>query len=123
LCENAIKLHAKYITLEKKEMRFCNEIVTLKNENENLLKDTNNLTSKIKSSMALEEENTKLKETIKDLTKTLAKFVNGKENLDMLLTINKSFIKISLLKNSSPILHSLRASLVEEIDILQIFFL
>jgi hypothetical protein len=85
LCENAIKLHAKYITLKMKEMRFCNEIVTLKNENENLLKDTNNLTSKIKSSMALEEENTKLKETIKDLTKTLAKFVNGKENLDMLL--------------------------------------
>jgi seryl-tRNA synthetase len=57
----------------------------LKNENENLLKDINNLTSKIKSSMALEEENTKLIETIKDLTKTLAKFVNGKENLDMIL--------------------------------------
>jgi len=57
----------------------------LKNENEILLEDINNLTSKTKSSMALEEENTKLKETIKDLTKTLAKFVNGKENLDMLL--------------------------------------
>jgi hypothetical protein len=57
----------------------------LKNENKNLLKDTNNLTSKIKSLMDLEEENTKLKEIIKDLTKTLAKFVNGKENLDMLL--------------------------------------
>jgi seryl-tRNA synthetase len=85
LCENTIKLHAIYITLEKKEMGFWNEIVTLKNENENLLKDINNLTSKIKSSMALEEENTKLKETIKDLTKVLAKFVNGKENLDMLL--------------------------------------
>jgi len=85
LCENAIKLHAKYITLKKKEMGFCNEIVTLKNENKNLLKDTNNLTSKIKSLMDLEEENTKLKEIIKDLTKTLAKFVNGKENLDMLL--------------------------------------
>jgi hypothetical protein len=60
LCENAIKLHAKYVTLKKKEMGLWNEIVTLKNENENLLKDTNNLTSKIKakSSMALEEENT-----------------------------------------------------------------
>jgi hypothetical protein len=66
-------------------MRLCNEIVTLKDKNENLLKDINNLTSKIKSSITLEEENTKLKETIKDLTKTLAKFVNGKENLDMLL--------------------------------------
>jgi hypothetical protein len=79
------ELHAKYITLKKKEMGFCNEIVTLKNENENLLKDINNITSKIKSSMTLKEENTKLKETIKDLTRTLAKFVNGKENLDMLL--------------------------------------
>jgi predicted RNase H-like nuclease (RuvC/YqgF family) len=85
LCENTIKLHAKYTTLKKKEMRLCNEIVTLKDKNENLLKDINNLTSKIKSSITLEEENTKLKETIKDLTKTLAKFVNGKENLDMLL--------------------------------------
>jgi hypothetical protein len=85
LCENTIKLHAIYITLEKKEMGFWNEIFTLKNENENLLKNTNNLTSKIKSSMALEEENNKLKETIKDLTKVVAKFVNGKENLDMLL--------------------------------------
>lgn len=85
LCENTIKLHAKYITLKKKETGFWNEIVTLKNENENLLKNNNNLTSKIKSSMVLEEENTRLKETIKDLTKTLAKFVNGKENLDMLL--------------------------------------
>jgi chromosome segregation ATPase len=85
LCENTIKLHAKYITIKKKEMRFCNEIVTLKNEKQNLLKDINNLISKIKSSMPLEEENTKLKETIKDLTKTLAKFVNGKDNLDMLL--------------------------------------
>lgn len=65
-------------------MGLCNEIVTLKDKNENLLKDINNLTSKIKSSIALEEENTRLKETIKDLTKTLAKFVNGKENLDML---------------------------------------
>jgi len=54
-------------------------------KNENLVKNINNLTTKIKSSIALEEENTKLKETIKDLTKTLAKFVNGKENLDMLL--------------------------------------
>ena len=62
-----------------------NEIDTLKNENENLLKNNNNLTSKIESSMVLEEENTRLKETIKDLNKTLAKFVNGKENLDMLL--------------------------------------
>jgi len=39
----------------------------------------------------------------------------------MLLRKNKSFIKISLLKNSAPILHSLRASLVEEMDILQMF--
>jgi len=118
LCENTIKLYAKYITLKKKEMRFWNEIVTLKNEKENLLKDINNLTSKIRPSMALEEENTKLKETIKDLTKTLAKFVNGIENLDMLLgrqrcvfnkvwdmllKINKNFIKISLLKNSADV--------------------
>jgi hypothetical protein len=62
LCGNSIKLHAKYITLKKKEMRFCNEIVTLKNENENLLKYIYNLTSKIKSSMALEEENTQNKQ-------------------------------------------------------------
>jgi predicted RNase H-like nuclease (RuvC/YqgF family) len=116
---------------------LCNEIVTLKDKNENLLKDINNLTSKIKSSITLEEENTRLKETIKDLTKTLANFVNGKENLDMLLgrqrcVFNKEglgytpenkqkFYKISLLKNSAPILHSLRASLVEEMDILQMF--
>jgi hypothetical protein len=85
LCENTIKLHAKYTTLKKKEMGLCNEIVTLKDKNENLLKDINNLTSKIKSSIVLQEENTRLKETIKDLTKTLAKFVKGKENLDMLL--------------------------------------
>jgi hypothetical protein len=39
----------------------------------------------------------------------------------MFLRINKSFIKISLLKNSAPILHSLCASLMEEMDILQIF--
>jgi len=37
---------------------------------------------------------------------------------DMLLRINKSFIKIYLLKNCAPILHSLRARLMEEIDIL-----
>ena len=36
LCENTIKLHAKYITLKKKETGSWNEIVTLKNENENL---------------------------------------------------------------------------------------
>ena len=85
LYENTIKLHAKYKTLKKKETEFLNEIITLKNENENLLKNNNNITSKIKSSMVIEEENTKLKEIIKDLNKTLAKFVNGKENLDMLL--------------------------------------
>jgi len=85
LCENTIKLHAKYTTLKKKEMGLGNEVVTLKDKNENLLKDINNLTFKIKSSIALEEENTRLKETIKDLTKTLANFVNGKKNLDMLL--------------------------------------
>jgi len=71
LCENTIKLHAKYITLKKKETEFLNEIATLKNENENLLKNNNNLNSKIKSSIILEEENIKLKETIKDLNKTL----------------------------------------------------
>jgi hypothetical protein len=137
LCENTIKLHAKYTTLKKKEMRFCNEIVTMKNENENLVKNINNLTTKAKSSIALEEENTKLKETIKDLTKTLAKFVNGKENLDMLLgrqrcVFNKEglryapknkqkFYKNLFVKESCSNLHSLRASLVEEKDILQMF--
>jgi hypothetical protein len=139
LCENTIKLHAKYITLKKKETGFWNEIVTLKNENENLLKNNNNLTSKIKSSMVLEKENTRLKETIKDLTKTLAKFVNGKENLDMLLgrqmcVFNKEglvyapknkqkFYKNFFVKESCFNLHSLRASHVEEIDTLQMLVL
>lgn len=85
LYENTLKIKSKYNTLKKKEIEYSNQIGCLKKENKDLLKENQLLTCTIENSKVFEKENNELRKTIEKLNATLAKFVNGKENLDMIL--------------------------------------
>lgn len=85
LYENTLKIKSKYNTLKKKEIEYSNQIDCLKEENKDLLKENQLLTSTLENSKVFEKENNDLRKTIEKLNTALAKFVNGKENLDMIL--------------------------------------